>query len=134
MNKNNNLPKELPPDTETIQVDVIGSVTKRRFLGEFIVRIPTLEDQSSMGRLEASLNGESTSSGLIRMNRMISYLKYTVVEAPPTWRDANMGHRLRDPNVIEAVYDQVLAFEDRWLKQVWGEPGDENEQDSEAKD
>lgn len=126
MNKNNELSKELPPDTKIIQVDVVGAITKRRFMGEFKCRIPTLEDQSSMARFEATLNGESTALGTSRINKMIAYLKYTVLESPISWRESNMGHRLRDPNVVEEVYNQVLAFEDQWLKEVWGEDEDED--------
>lgn len=133
MNKNNNLLKELPPDEAVIQVDVVGRVTKRRFLGEFKVRIPTMEDQSSMARHEADLNGDNgpfIPEGIQKINKMISYLKYTVVDAPIFWKDANMGHKLRDPNVVEEVYNKVLAFEDEWLKEIWGESDEDGSEET----
>lgn len=140
MNKNNNLLREMPPDETIIQVDVIGRITKKRFLGEFRVRVPTLEDQSSMARHEANLNGDNgpfIPDGVQKINKMVSYLKYTILDAPIFWKDSNMGHALRDPNVIHEVYDQVLAFEDKWLKEIWGEEekdGSDEASESEEKD
>jgi hypothetical protein len=60
---------------------------------------------------------------------MIAYLRFTLIDTPLFWRNADLGYDLRDDNVIEAVYDEVMAFENEWLKKVWGE-GDKDESGS----
>jgi hypothetical protein len=132
MNKINDLPKDLPETTHEFQIDLVGRVTKRRFLGEFKCKIPTIKDQALISKHETNLNGENPiflDAGIKRIHKMIAYLRFTLIDTPLFWRNADLGYDLRDDNVIEAVYDEVMAFENEWLKKVWGE-GDKDESGS----
>jgi hypothetical protein len=126
MNKINSLPQEIPETTSTFQIDLVGSVTKKRFLGEFVCKIPTIKDQALIAKYEAHLNGEYPvylNSGVLKVHKQIAYLKYTIQfdDAPKFWKDSEGGYNLRDPNIIEAVYDSVLEFEEKWYREIWGE-------------
>lgn len=119
----NNLPTDIPPTTsEPIQIDLFGNFTKKRYLGEFVCRIPTLKDQSMIGRHESMLNGEFPiylDPGVKKLHKWISHLKYTLVDFPSFWRDSELGFTLRDPNVVEAVYEAVIAYENKWYDAIW---------------
>lgn len=123
MNKNNNLREELPDTTHVFSLDLQGRITKKRFLGEFKCKIPTIRDQAMIAKHNALLNGEFPiylDAGIQKIHKMIAYLRFTLVDYPLFWRDSDLGYDLRDDNIIEAVYDQVIAFENQWLEQVWG--------------
>lgn len=122
MNKVNALPDEMPSTTHMFQFDIVGSVTKKRYLGEFVCKIPTLKDQSSIAKYEAYLNGEFPvylNAGVQKLHKWIAYLKYTLTDTPRFWKESNDGFDLMDPNVIEALYDEVISFEEKWFKQIW---------------
>jgi hypothetical protein len=115
---------ELPDTTGEFSIDLIGSVTKKRFLGEFVCKLPTIKDQAKIAVYESSLNGEfpmNLNSGVLNIHKKIAYLRFTLIDIPKFWRDSDLGYDLRDPNIIDAVYTEVLSFEDRWVKDVWGE-------------
>lgn len=123
MNKNNKLASELPDTTHVFQLDLQGRITKKRFLGEFRCKIPTIKDQAMIAKHNALLNGEFPiylDAGIQKIHKMISYLRFTLTDYPVFWRDSDLGYELRDDNIIEAVYDEVIAFENKWLEQVWG--------------
>ncbi len=121
---------EIPDTTHTFQIDIVGSVTKKRFLGEFTCKIPNIKDQTKIGVNEAMLNGEFPlylNEGVKKAHKWISYLKFTLIDVPKFWRDSDLGFELRDPNVIEEVYEQVLSFENKWIEQIWGDLEEEEE-------
>lgn len=123
MNKNNNLREELPDTTHLFVLDLQGRITKKRFVGEFKCKIATIKDQAMIAKHNALLNGEFPiylDAGIQKIHKMISYLRYTLTDYPIFWRDSDLGYDLRDDNIIEAVYDEVIAFENKWLEQVWG--------------
>lgn len=123
MNKINELPSEIPDTTHRFQIDLVGAVTKTRFLGEFVCKIPTIKDQAQIAKYEAFLNGEFPAylnQGVLNVHKWIAYTKFTLVDVPLFWRESELGYNLRDPNVIEAIYDEVLIFEQKWYDQIWG--------------
>lgn len=132
---------ELPETTGEFTIDLVGSVTKKRFLGEFTCKLPTIKDQAKIAVYESSLNGEyplNLNEGVLKIHKKIAYLKFTLIDYPKFWRDSDLGYDLRDPNIIDAVYTEVLSFEDRWVREVWGEeivesPKEEDEDGSKEK-
>lgn len=131
MNKNNSLVEELPDTNHEFVIDLQGRITKKRFLGEFRCKIPTIKDQAYIAKHNAILNGEFPiyiDGGIQKIHRMISYLRYTLTEYPLFWKNTDLGYELRDDNVIEAVYDEVMAFENEWLAKIWGSNGGNQEE------
>ena len=121
------LPEQLPATDGVFQIDVVGAVTKQRFLGEFGCKIPTIKDQAQIAKYEAYLNGEYPvylNQGVLKVHKQVAYLKYTLTDKPKFWRESEDGYNLRDPNVLEAVYAEVLAFEEKWYRAIWGEEQD----------
>jgi hypothetical protein len=128
MNKINKLARTLPSDEHDFQIDTVGAVSKKRYLGEFRCRIPTIKDQCHSAKHEAFLNGENgpfLPPGILKANKMIAYLRFTLIDIPKFWRESDMGYDLRDMNVVEAVYDAVIKFENEWVDMTWGDPRDE---------
>ncbi len=116
--------KDLPPSTHSFSLDVEGNVTKKKFKGEFSCKITNIKTNVLISKHKAFLNGDMADfldPGALRMNHMISYLRFTLTEFPTWWKDSDMGYDLFDPNVVEEVYDNVLKFEESWTKEVWGE-------------
>ena len=83
------------------------------------------------------LNGEFPvylDGGVRKIHKMISYLRFTLVDAPKFWRDADLGYDLRDDNVIDAIYAEVMSFEEEWLKKIWGSGEEEEELNKDTED
>lgn len=123
MNKNNNLSKLVPPTTHRFAIRVEGDLTSHAFEGEFECRIPTKKDQCFIDKHRAFLNGDlvdQLSPETLKFHHMISYLRFTLTEYPTFWKESDLGYGLYDGNIVEEVYNEVLTFEESWLKDVWG--------------
>lgn len=119
-----NLPKKLPDSRNDFDIDVVGEMTGQSFKGEFTCKIPTLRDNALIAKHRAALNGDFAQFldlSTLKLHQMISYLRYTLEKAPKFWRESDNGYELLDMNVVEAVYDKALEFEESWMKQIWGE-------------
>lgn len=121
--------KDLPSTTKDIPLEITGSITKRRFVGEFTCKIPNIDDQIMIAKAEANSNGQYPmylESGVLKANKMLAYLKYTLVGPyPKFWQESNLGRQLRDLNVIEELYNKVIEFENEWTEKLWSEPKEE---------
>lgn len=119
------LPKDIPELETQFQVEVIGKLTKKRFVGDFTCRIPNIKAQCSIDKHEAYLNGTNgymLKPGTLKMHKMIAYLRFALVnEMPKWWKEADLGYELQDLNVIEEIYNKVLDFENKWIEAIWGE-------------
>src|SRR6266404_1352958 len=123
MSKFKNLTKETPPTEADVQIEATGEVPKKRFVGEFIVKIPRRKEQCLIDKHRAFLNGpgaENLEAATLKFHHMISYLRYVVTDSPKWWQESDLGYELYDENVVQVLYDKVLEFEVEWLKQVWG--------------
>jgi hypothetical protein len=130
MSKNNSLIDELPDTHHQFMIDLQGSSTKKLFKGEFACKIPTMKDQAMIAKHKAMLNGEFPvylDPAILKLHEMIAYLRYTLTDYPIFWKQSDLGYELRDFNIIEAVYDSVLSFENEWLGKVWGQEQNESE-------
>lgn len=115
--------KKSIPDTEhSFILDLQGNLTKYRYVGDFTCKIATHKDKSSIGRHKAMLNGEFPLLDIkvAEMHHMIAFLRYTLIKFPDWWSESDYGFSLYDSNVVEALYDKVLAFEEKWYNQIWG--------------
>jgi hypothetical protein len=132
MNDINSLYADVPPREHNFQLEVEGSISKKRYIGDFTCKIPNVKDQCFIAKHQAMLNGnfaQFLDPGILNLHKMIAYLRYTLTEYPKFWKMSDLGYNLLDMNVIQEVYDQVLKFEKSWLKEVWG---DEYEEDGES--
>lgn len=135
MSKINSLPDSMPDTTHEFVLDLVGRITKKRFVGEFRCKIPTIKDQSMIKKHEAMMNGEFPvylDAGIQKMHMMIAYLRFTIVDCPIFWKNSDLGYDLRDDNIIQGVYDEVISFENEWLRQIWEVKEEPSEQDAEG--
>lgn len=126
MSKNSKLSKTVPSAECEFTLDIIGDVTKKRFVGEFTCKIPRKKEQCLIDKHRAFLNGnfaDMLDATTLRFHHMISYLRYTIMteNAPKFWKESDLGYELYDENVVKEIYDKVLEFEVEWLKEIWGE-------------
>lgn len=130
MSKNNHLPSSLPDMTHDFMLDSVGKISKHRWVGDFTCKIPNTKDKCLIGKHQAFLNGkmaEFLDVGTLDIHQKVAYLRFTLLEYPKFWRDSDLGYELVDHNVIEDVYVEVLAFEKKWLKEVWGDEYEETD-------
>jgi hypothetical protein len=125
MNENKGLPKDIPSLDGQFQIDTVGKLTKKRFIGDFTCRIPRVKEQCLIDKHEAFLNGQMAQflkMGTLKMHRMVAYLRFALVgDMPKWWKDSDLGYELQDLNVIEEIYNRVLEHENAWIKEIWGD-------------
>lgn len=127
MNENKDLaglPKDIPHTQSGFQLDILGNLTQKRYLGDFTCKIPTVKEQCLIDKHQVLLNGEmphNLKPATLKIHEMIAYLRYTLIDYPKFWKDSDLGYELRDPNVVQAIYDKVIDFENKWLKEIWGD-------------
>lgn len=116
---------ELPEMTNEFVIDVVGTITKKRFLGDFTSKIMNQKEQALIVKKRAFLNGPDA-QGLdditLYLHYRIAYLRYALVldSVPKFWTDSDYGYELYDSNVIEEIFVKVLAWEKTWMEKVWG--------------
>ena len=119
------LSKELPDMEKSFIISLTGEFTRTKFEGEFKCRIPNNETKTKVSKYRAMLNeglDDHLDIGTRNYHQMIAYLKYTLVKFPDFWEETNSGMQLYDVNIVEEVYNKVLAFEEEWVSKVWPKP------------
>ena len=114
--------KDLPSDTSTFFVDVVGNVTGVRYQGEFKCKIPSVRTHLDIDKYRATLSGnmaEYLQPSTLIMYRMLAYLRFTLIKSPEFWEQSDSGTDLRDSNIIEAIFDKVLELEGKWLDEAY---------------
>lgn len=123
MSDSKKLPTSLPSMEHSFQIDIEGDTTKQRYTGDFTCHLLNNKQKARANLKTATLNaGLETLLELEvkALHYMVGYLDQAVDEAPTWWKDSSNGYELYDANVIEAVFNEVHKFEQRWKEQVWG--------------
>jgi len=131
MSDSEDLPRDVPDREFTFFIDVEGDSTRKRFRGEFSYRIPNLKAKACADKMRASLNGghdKHLNPTVLEFHSTISYLKFTITEAPKWWREADWGYELDDYNIVDAVYIKVEAFQKDYNEKLWGSDSDKKEE------
>lgn len=129
MSDSSKLPKELPSMEYEFSVEVKGNITGKMFSGNFKYRIPNLKAKALAERKRAELNGGMDAmldASVLQLHYMIAYLRFSLLEdsMPQWWKENDYGYNLHDYNVVREVFDKVEAYEQKWLKSVWGDPSE----------
>lgn len=114
---------KLPSMTHVFNINVTGVETGRHYDGQFTYIRPNLNQKSEIEKMNVRLNGDlkNISPALNSFNEMSSILYFTIIDAPDWWNDSNNGRNLYDINVIEAIYGEIVKYEDDWKNKVWGD-------------
>lgn len=124
------LPKSLPSENPFFEIDVVGSVSGERYKGRFECQIPNLRIQANIDKYKRFLNGgmdATLDKNTLNLHHMTAYCKFTLVEAEKWFIESDWGYDLFDQNVLEEVYNQILAKEEKWLTGIWGDQVEEEE-------
>lgn len=106
------------------EIDVVGELTNKKYSGSFKCKILNVKGRAMVSKHMAYLNGDvvhSLDPVTLKLHQQISYLRYSLIEYPDFWKKSDLGYELHDMNVIDAVYEKVIEFEENYLRQVWGD-------------
>jgi len=133
MSNSKHLPKSLPKVNPFFELkETVGALTKEAYSGRFECQIPNQRIQANIAKYVAFLNGgmdATLDKATLNLHKMHAYCKFTLVESPDWFCDSDYGYDLYDNNVLEAVYDEILEKEERWLEGIWGKPKEEGKED-----
>lgn len=118
------LKTELPSMTHDFDIDVIGDITAKRYLGTFTCKIMNQKETALVAKHKALLNGPQA-DGLdpvtLLLHHRIAYLRFALKSPyPKFWLNSDLGYELFDVNVIDAIFSKVLEWEEVWMIKVWG--------------
>lgn len=119
-----NLSKSVPDTTHTFNVNLDGEHSRINYMGTFTCKILNRGERALVDKHRALLNGdfsEQLSIETINYHYMVSYLKYALIDVPTFWKNSDYGYALYDENVVRAVYNKAVSFEETWLKEIWGD-------------
>lgn len=120
----NEMKKEMPDKEHAFDIDVQGDTSGEFFRGEFTCKIMNRKERAMSDKHFAMLNGgleDQLSLVTVNLHQMIAYLRYSLIDYPNFWKKSDLGYELFDINVIREVYDKVLAFEESWFRDIWGD-------------
>ncbi len=114
--------KSLPSMEHAFSVDIIGEETQERFNGNFTYKRPSLGRRNEIEKMIVKLSEDlfSLSDDVKFFNRMVSQLRYGLIESPEWWVKSNYGLDLYDANVVIEIYKKVMEFETKWETEVYG--------------
>ena len=117
----------------SFDINVNGKETGITYTGSFLYRRPTLGARSRIDVMNKKLNGDLTTldENTYLFNEAISYLRFTLIEVPDFWRDADMGMNLYDSNVVVEVYNKCIEFESKFLEKLHGKAKTESDEEFE---
>ena len=128
--------KKLPSNTNDFNImDIEGLVTKHKYSGNFVAKVPNLRIQAQIAKFRGALNGGDDSGldlGTRNLHHMIAYLKHVLTEFPKWWEESDYGYELYDINVIEVIYDKAIEQENAWVEAAWGKKSDGKEESKEG--
>ena len=98
-------------------IDVKGELTGQVFQGVFKAR-PLLShrarlDQDKMRRSLTGDKAEEASAVALNTAASISYIYHHLESAPAWWKESNNGLDLVDSTPVNAVYEAILALEEK---------------------
>ena len=128
---------KIPEKTHFFSIDETGNITNTRFTGDFQCQILNVKNRSLVDKHRAFLNGEyadQIDGSTLWLHQMISHLRFVLIgDLPRFWRESDLGYELFDTNVIKAVYDATIDFENEWFKEIHGADEDSSEESKESK-
>ena len=119
--------KTLPSDEKTFTVKIVGEKTGRVYEGSFTFKLPDLMTETKIDKLNARLSeGLDLSVDIALLHDILSYLTYTLVDAPAWWSEELVDLKTRDFNVYTELRKLCIEFEKSWNDEVWGDRGEDS--------
>lgn len=104
------------PAIGKISIDITGT-RGRRYVGEFVYKVPTLADQITIGRLKTSYlpEGGAADANAAILVEQISYLAVTIQDPKPEWWQP---FAMYDAAPIGALYGEALTYERKFHGEI----------------
>ncbi len=119
------LPSSLPPKDLPFTIDIEGSITQKKYSGNFIVTVPKVQDMGRIGVEIAHLTGGIPLHQLPQETAVlfnaVAYLKVLLIMAPDWFVKAdqlNYGMNTLDPNIAIEVFNVAREKVDLWYNSV----------------
>lgn len=115
------LPSSLPPKELPFTLEIEGSVTGKKYSGNFIVTVPKVQDMGRIGVEIAKLTGgiplhQLPQETAILFNA-VAYLKVLLIMAPDWFvqsGELDYGMNTLDPNIVIEVFNSAREKVDGW--------------------
>jgi len=108
-----------------ITVELTADRVGKAYAGSFKVQIPTIGDRLKISKARIALGGDSLDSEGQVVAGALAHLRYAVVSGPSWWVESNYGHNLRSFKPLMALFEEVMAFEAKFLEST--DPGRNSE-------
>jgi len=99
-------------DTFKGEFTLKGSLTRRDMFRADAIRREIIGPSPENGEAAPSLQSEAFVTGQVGVR---------ILKGPTWWETSDMGQNLEDPNIIFALYDDILKDEEDQLKEIEGE-------------
>lgn len=111
---------KLPEFEFSFTLDVIGSQTGKRFVGDFVYHRPNIRDNSNIAKYRARLDGDlaNIDSSISTLHFALAHLRFTLSESPKWWSESDYGMDLYDVNVVLELFKTVDKFEETFNKKI----------------
>ncbi len=134
MSDSKTLAKDVPSREYEFNIEVEGKVSRTTYKGDFKFSIPNLKLKALADKKRAELNGgldAALDPSVLELHYYVAFLRYSLIEAPKWWKEADYGYDLDDFNVVQAVYDKVEEFQKGWMEAVWGKDEEDGKETGE---
>lgn len=108
----------------TFSIDVDSETDGKRYQGSFTSKKLSISDLAALGVRKAQLNGgmywsqnnpgKGVDEGTDDLNNTLAHLEVALVQTPPWW---NL-EEITDPEVVGAVYKEVIIFENSFHRRA----------------
>ena len=111
--------KDLPPKEIPFSFKEVGSKTKIEYEGNFVIKVPSMKDQSRIGvelaKLGMGMSYNQLDEATAMLNNAIATLSVVVIEAP-NWftQEMEFGLNTIDINIPLKLYSKVSELLDKW--------------------
>lgn len=112
--------KEFPAFEYHFQLDVMGTQTKERYLGDFTYVRPNLKNMSNIAKFKTRLDDDlaNLDRTIAMLHMMVSQLRFGLTEFPKWWEESDFGLDMYDMNVVAEIYKLCMEFEAQFEEKV----------------
>jgi len=118
----------LPSMEHEFSFELKGEESQKFWKGNFKYERPNLGKRASIEKMKEKLSeGIYTLPEDVRLfYHYVSTLKYGLTKWEEWWeKDMSFGLTSIDMNVVQALYDECMEFEDKWELKVYGKKKEE---------
>lgn len=134
------LPKTIPSKEIPFDIELTGNVTKEKYSGSFVIKVPGTRERSRIGIEIAKLNGgvrfDDLDEATALLHNAVAFLRVLLIDAPDWFvkredqQGMDYGLDTLDYNVAVDIFLQANHKILEWQKALRGKASDAKESES----